>query len=369
LLCKGNLFSRAVALINQSSVAKSFGTVGFANPTLYAIARNSSAYASGFHDVTVGSNPGMYVTFNATTGFDLVTGLGSPKCSLVATMTQPVTFAGAPSVNARGTGVLEVFAQRADTLATIHEMYGNGQAFGVWKSMPAITATSSPSSVSWSTSRIDTFVKGANSELEHTWSDDQGSTWASWENLGCCFDTAPSVASWGPNRLDVFMGSSGSVWHKTFASTWSSWVNLGGTVTSAPAAVSWGPNRLDVFARGASNELTHRWSGDGSTWSSTWENLGCCFDTGPGVASWAANRLDVFLGSGGTLHHTWYQNTWLGWDSLGGSITSSPSATSWAANRIDVMARGQSNELVHIWYNNQWQPWETLHSPKWYRTP
>jgi kumamolisin len=57
-----------------SLVSKGLGSrAGFANPTLYAAARGSASYSSSFHDVTSGNN-GYY---NASTGFDNATGLGS----------------------------------------------------------------------------------------------------------------------------------------------------------------------------------------------------------------------------------------------------------------------------------------------------
>lgn len=46
---------------------------GFANPALYAIAANSTNYALDFHDVTTGNNG----YFNAVSGYDNATGLGS----------------------------------------------------------------------------------------------------------------------------------------------------------------------------------------------------------------------------------------------------------------------------------------------------
>jgi subtilase family serine protease len=59
------------------------GGLGFINPALYKLANNPSAYASNFFDVTTGNNqadpsvPG----FPATTGWDPVTGLGTPNAS------------------------------------------------------------------------------------------------------------------------------------------------------------------------------------------------------------------------------------------------------------------------------------------------
>lgn len=42
-----------------------------------------------------------------------------------------------------------------------------------------------------------------------------------------------------------------------FAS-WSDWEDLGGKLTTAPTAASWGPNRLDVFAGGENQHLWHK---------------------------------------------------------------------------------------------------------------
>jgi hypothetical protein len=51
-------------------------TVGFINPTLYGV-YSSSSYASDFHDITSGcEEDGGYC---ATTGYDPVTGIGSPN--------------------------------------------------------------------------------------------------------------------------------------------------------------------------------------------------------------------------------------------------------------------------------------------------
>jgi subtilase family serine protease len=59
------------------------GGLGFINPALYKLANNPAAYASDFFDVTTGTNqadpsvPG----FPATTGWDPVTGLGTPNAA------------------------------------------------------------------------------------------------------------------------------------------------------------------------------------------------------------------------------------------------------------------------------------------------
>ncbi len=57
--------------------------IGFANPLLYAVASNPTAYAASFNDVTAGNNDVYGVsggaTFPATKGYDMASGLGSPE--------------------------------------------------------------------------------------------------------------------------------------------------------------------------------------------------------------------------------------------------------------------------------------------------
>jgi kumamolisin len=67
------LWSGFTALVNQKAAAAGKPVLGEANPKLYAVA-NSSSYGSTFHDVTTGANQ----DFSTKTGYDQVTGWGSP---------------------------------------------------------------------------------------------------------------------------------------------------------------------------------------------------------------------------------------------------------------------------------------------------
>jgi subtilase family serine protease len=62
------------AMANELAVSKDKATLGFLNPALYDIGVET-IYDANFHDITQGSN-GAY---SAVTGYDLVTGWGSPK--------------------------------------------------------------------------------------------------------------------------------------------------------------------------------------------------------------------------------------------------------------------------------------------------
>ena len=63
-----------VALANQQLKANGFSTVGFINPYLYSFGL-SSGHATDFHDITSGKSG----SYSAVTGYDLVTGWGSPN--------------------------------------------------------------------------------------------------------------------------------------------------------------------------------------------------------------------------------------------------------------------------------------------------
>jgi subtilase family serine protease len=78
--CAAPLWAGFCALVNQQSLTVSGTTVGFLNPALYAIAKGPN-YANCFHDTTTGNNIGTNTPglFNAVTGYDLATGLGTPN--------------------------------------------------------------------------------------------------------------------------------------------------------------------------------------------------------------------------------------------------------------------------------------------------
>jgi subtilase family serine protease len=63
-----------IALVNQQLVADGYATIGFLNPYLYSFGVSSS-YGTDFHDITSGKSG----SYSAVTGYDLVTGWGSPN--------------------------------------------------------------------------------------------------------------------------------------------------------------------------------------------------------------------------------------------------------------------------------------------------
>jgi subtilase family serine protease len=63
-----------IALVNQKLAGNGQQPIGFINPTIYS-QNITSAYGTDFHDVTSGTSG----SFSAVTGYDLVTGWGSPN--------------------------------------------------------------------------------------------------------------------------------------------------------------------------------------------------------------------------------------------------------------------------------------------------
>ncbi|MFT4112699.1 S53 family peptidase [Silvibacterium sp.] len=70
-----------IALSNQQAAANGQSYAGFFNATIYAD-NLTSTYATDFHDITSGKSG----SYSAVTGYDLVTGWGSPKAALINTL-------------------------------------------------------------------------------------------------------------------------------------------------------------------------------------------------------------------------------------------------------------------------------------------
>jgi kumamolisin len=71
-----------IALVNQELASHGDSYVGFLDPTIYPENANSSTYSTDFHDITSGKSG----SYSAVTGYDLVTGWGSPKPALITTL-------------------------------------------------------------------------------------------------------------------------------------------------------------------------------------------------------------------------------------------------------------------------------------------
>jgi subtilase family serine protease len=122
-----------LALVNQQAVANGQPTLGFINPALYDVLAGSD-YTSAFHDITSGSNG-----FTATTGFDLVTGIGSPNGqalidALAGTAAGTFTITAAPKavrIAQGGTGLSKITTTGSGGFNSAIQLTASGQGTGV----------------------------------------------------------------------------------------------------------------------------------------------------------------------------------------------------------------------------------------------
>jgi len=74
-------FAAVISLLNDARVASNLSSLGFLNPFLY------SKGVEGLTDILAGNNPGCGTEgFNASTGWDPVTGLGTPKFEVLKSL-------------------------------------------------------------------------------------------------------------------------------------------------------------------------------------------------------------------------------------------------------------------------------------------
>jgi subtilase family serine protease len=74
------MWAAYTALVNQQRVADGKSTIGFLDPYIYAENATAATYKADFHDITSGKSG----SYTAITGFDLVTGWGSPNAGLLS---------------------------------------------------------------------------------------------------------------------------------------------------------------------------------------------------------------------------------------------------------------------------------------------
>ncbi|MFZ0663328.1 MAG: protease pro-enzyme activation domain-containing protein [Acidobacteriaceae bacterium] len=129
------MWAAYIALVNQQLQANGQTTIGFLDPTLYQ-QNVGSGYAADFHDITSGTSG----SYSAVTGFDLVTGWGSPNTGLIAALTGSTsqnpafTLAASPaslSVAAGSSGTSTITATPSNGFNSSVTLTASGMPSGV----------------------------------------------------------------------------------------------------------------------------------------------------------------------------------------------------------------------------------------------
>ncbi len=299
---------------------------------------------------------------------------------------------GAPGVcSVNGTG-LDLFIRVAADNSIVWKDSPDGTTWtssqtslgGTLTAAPAANATFANTSAQYAS--IYVFARGTNGQLywniispngtQITQTNSSSYTMNGWSSLGgqLATNTGPSVCSWGPGRLDVFVqGTNGAMYQKVWSgSSWSGWINLGGKLTSAPGATSTptatsGINQVGVFVAGVNGTIYYKhW--DGHAWSG-WANVGGTLlsGTSPAAYNWGTSQIGwLVTGTDSNMYRNWVGSS-SGYESIAVALTSSPSATAKHSGVIDVFARVSSSNfaaLYHISYNyggsGAWGQWTPL---------
>ena len=186
----------------------------------------------------------------------------------------------------------------------------------------------SPSVTSWNSSREDVFVRGSDNALWHIY---WNTSWSAWESLGSpdsgVITSPPLVVSSEENWLDIFaLGEGNRFCWRAFRETWMTWdCTISGNLSfeSIPSAAVTGSNRVDAVAL-ASDDHTYHKSLVNSSWSTNWDDLGGQLNGAPVIASFSPNTGSVFgIGMDNGLYTGNWALNWEGnstWSSLGGDF-------------------------------------------------
>jgi SpoIID/LytB domain protein len=243
--------------------------------------------------------------------------------------------------------------------------FWTGSSWTSWAGLgaPPGGALGDPTIVSWAPGRLDVFVRGADSKLWQRFSENGGASWSAWiKPVGDdgVLASAPEASSWGPGRLDIFVvGTDGNVYQRFWdGSSWDPvWFPQGAPsagIKGEPTTTSSDAGRVDIFVRGGDDKLWRR-SWNGSSWSAWNQPVGTngVLASPPDAASSGSGNLQVFVrGTDGGLYRLTFNGTWDSWTRLGAAETNcsdGPGATSQGAGRFDVYCRGTDNRLWEIW--------------------
>ena len=212
-----------LALVNQQLAGNGQGPAGFINPTIYQ-QNVGSSYGTNFHDVTSGTSG----SFSAVTGYDLVTGWGSPTTALINALSGTQTQTPDFTIGATPGSLTVAQGSNGNSTISISPTGGFSSAVALSASnMPSgVTVAFNPGSISGSQTSLATFtvasgtaagtysitITGTSGSLSHSTA----------LNLTVGAVKSSYTISASPTSLTVTRGSSGS-----------STITLAGTVTGA----------------------------------------------------------------------------------------------------------------------------------------
>jgi kumamolisin len=147
------MWAAYIALVNQQLVANGQPTVGFLDPTIYQ-QNVGSGYSADFHDITSGTSG----SYSAETGYDLVTGWGSPNTGLIAALTGPETPSFSLSASPASLSVAAGSSGTSTISSTVSGGFDSAVALTASGAPTGVTVGLSPTSVTGSGTSTATFT-------------------------------------------------------------------------------------------------------------------------------------------------------------------------------------------------------------------
>ena len=230
-----------IALVNQQLASNSQPTIGFLNPTIYS-QNVTSSYSTNFHDITSG-NAG---TYSAVTGFDLVTGWGSPKPALITALSGPPVAGFSLSASPSSVTILQGNSGSSTITSTVSGGFNSAVALTASGQPTGVTVGFNPASITGngsstmsitvaSTTTPGTYpitVKGTSGSTVHTTT----------VTLTVTSTTAGFSISASPTSIAVIRGTSGHVTVSTAVSGgFNSAISLSGSGQGSRVTLGFNP--------------------------------------------------------------------------------------------------------------------------------
>ena len=226
----------------------------------------------------------------------------------------------------------------------------------------AANAASLPAAASPGGQEIDLFWVDAAGSMNQSRLQPDGPTISLGQLSDDPFTPARPAAAYLGDQLHVFGRTvSGRILERVSSSSASGeWTPIPSlpAVDSGVGLASWPPNRLDVFARTVDQQLIHV-LGDGTSWNNA-EVIGGTSDTDLFAAWDTDTSVHVFSIIGGHVFHKWFNQywqpgplTWLGGD-VTGTLNGAGSIVVEHFDVFDMFGRGVNGHLVHKGYVIGW---------------
>jgi RHS repeat-associated protein len=202
-------------------------------------------------------------------------------------------------------GRIDMFIRGCDNLLYT-KVLTNGTWSANYAGLGSTGMTSSPSATSWAPGRLDVVARGPSSELMHRWYT-PGTGWSDFGSLGGCIAHAPTMSTWGYDRLNIYViacDSPASFIERYWAPGWTNYTQLSGEkgISVAPQSISTPDKKIQIVVRSATGALRYT-QFNGTSWED-WQTIQPCLIGSPAITVDSDTTTVVYKGCDGKLYQT-----------------------------------------------------------------